>query len=264
MNSLDSGDPHGCGELGQRRSSCRVRRNDKKRETERVQASPSVSPVSPQRHHLVWVDPAGWRQHLVEELPAPYVPIVQEWFEQQRPAVVCRQEPPTPNGAIRLGIPLSPQRGRSRIALTLGDIAVREVQPPPMLVRVIADAPAAWQAPLRQLAAAATALQLSLHVYGSLLWQSLTGEQYVTDQSDVDLLFTASDGTQLESILALLLQWERESGLRADGELLLADGAGVAWRELLRADGAVLVKGTRAVQLLARADIPRNLCEAPG
>jgi len=227
-------------------------------------AGASISPDTLRRHHLAWVDPSGWPQHLVEELPAPHSAIVQEWFEQRRPAVVCRQEPPTPAGAIRLGIPLSPNRGRSRIAVTIDSGAVLDIQPPPMLTRVTLDAPHAWQAPLRQLAAAATALQFSLRVYGSLLWQHLTGEAYVTDQSDVDLLFTARDDAQLQSVLALLLQWERESGLRADGELLLADGAGVAWRELLRADGLVLVKGIRAVQLLARADIPRQLCEANG
>ena len=226
-------------------------------------AGASVSPGVLRRHHLAWVDPAGWQQHLVEKLPAPYLPIVQEWFEQRRPAVVCRQEPATPSGAIRLGIPLSPQRGRSRIALVIDNGALRDSQPPPMLTRVTLDAPSAWQAPLRHLAAAAAVLELSLRVYGSLLWQYLTGEQYVTDQSDVDLLFTARDDMQLQSALALLLQWERESGLRLDGELLLADGAGVAWRELLRADGRVLVKHMTAVQLLTRAEVLNNLGEAP-
>lgn len=224
----------------------------------------SISPGSLQRHHLVWVDPACWQKHLVERLPAAHVPVVQEWFEQRRPAVVCRQEAAAAIGASRLGIPLSPQRGRARIALTLGRDALCDVQAPPLLTRVILDAPPGWQAPLRHLAAAATALQLGLRVYGSLLWQHLTGEAYVTEYSDVDLLFAARDADQLQFTLALLLQWERESGLRADGELLLADGAGVAWRELLRADGMVLVKRTNAVQLLARADIPRHLCETPG
>jgi phosphoribosyl-dephospho-CoA transferase len=214
------------------------------------------------RHYLVWVDPSGWQRHLLEELPATQLPVVQEWFGQRRPAVVCRQEAAKPGGVIRLGIPLSPRRGRSRIALTIGSGALCDVRPPPLLTRVTRDAPPAWQAPLRHLAAAAAALQLSLRVYGSFLWQHLTGETYVTERSDVDLLFAARDDTQLQSMLALLLQWERESGLRADGELLLADGAGVAWRELLRADGTVLAKRTTAVQLLARADIARRLCEA--
>ena len=219
--------------------------------------------VTAQRHHLAWVDAANWQQHLLEKLPAPQLAVAQEWFAQRRPAVVCRREAPVTSDAIRLGIPLSPQRGRERIALTLGHAALCAIQPPPLLTRVTLDAPVAWQAPLRKLAAAAAALQLGLRVYGSFLWQHLTGETYVTERSDVDLLFAARDAGQLQAVLALLPQWERETGLRADGELLLADGSGVAWRELLRTDGMVLVKRIGAVQLLARAEIPRHLCETP-
>jgi phosphoribosyl-dephospho-CoA transferase len=217
-----------------------------------------VAHVAARRHDLVWVDPCCLRQHLHGEIAPSERALVQEWFEHGRPAVVRRSEAHTPDGMINLGIPLSPQRGRLRIALTLAAKVVRDIQPPLLLTRVTPHAPATWQAPLRYLAAAAEAMQLPLRVYGSLLWQHLTGEPYVTERSDVDLLFRVRDAFHLRSAMTLLLQWERETGLRADGELLLADGSGVAWRELLHGDGPVLVKRIAAADLLARADVLQN------
>jgi phosphoribosyl-dephospho-CoA transferase len=132
--------------------------------------------------------------------------------------------------------------------------AVRKTCLPLPLAQVIVSAPPAWQTPLSELDASFAAAGLRLRVYGSLAWQHITHESYVTDQSDVDLLFKPKDRGELDVALTLLQAWEQRSGLRADGEVLLPDGAGVAWRELLRAQNRVLVKSAEGVRLCPVSD----------
>jgi phosphoribosyl-dephospho-CoA transferase len=137
--------------------------------------------------------------------------------------------------------------------------AIRAVQVPPALAQVVASAPAPWQEPLQRLSQAAQSIGISLSVYGSLLWQHLTGEHYVGSRSDVDLLFSVAGAAQLLQAFSLLRDWEQESGLRADGEVQLADGAAVAWRELSCAPAKVLVKSLHDVQLRPGREIMRRL-----
>ena len=53
----------------------------------------------------------------------------------------------------------------------------------------------------------------------------------------------------LDAGLAVLSRWQRQSGIRADGEVRFANGAAVAWPELLNAPRKVLVKHDRGVAL---------------
>lgn len=215
-------------------------------------------PAGLRRHDLVWIDPGSWRLQTAC-VPAPStLAAVHEWFQAQRPAIVCRQQEPAPD-CVCLGVPLPPRQGSARVALLAPRAAMRAVQAPPALAQVIASAPVDWQVPLQRLAQAARSLGISLSVYGSLLWQHLTGERYVGSRSDVDLLLGVAEPAQLLRAFDLLRDWERESGLRADGEIQLADGTAVAWRELLSAPARVLVKGLHGVQLRPGREILRRL-----
>ena len=208
----------------------------------------------PTRHSLVWIDHLHWRRHLLAKLPSDQLAAATAWFRSGRPAVARRRHAAEPAG-VSLGIPLSPANGRRRIALTLAAGAVREIQPPPLLARVIPAAPHTWQPALKQLMHAAQTFGVSFRVYGSLAWQYLTGECYVTTNSDVDLLFYPADYTQLRSGVQLLQDWEQSSGLRADGECISASGTAVAWREILCAHDKLLTKDISAAQLRPRAEI---------
>ncbi len=214
------------------------------------------------RHDLAWIDPESWQpQNVCRHAPSTLA-AVHDWFEAGRPAVVCRQHDPAPD-CVCLGVPLPPRQGGNRVALLARRTGIRAVQAPPSLAQVVPDAPADWQAPLQRLAQAAQSLRISLSVYGSLLWQHLTGEPYVSSRSDVDLLFSVADPGHLLQAFNLLRDWERESGLRTDGEVQLADGAAVAWRELSCAPARVLVKSLHDVQLRPGREILQRLAAAP-
>jgi phosphoribosyl-dephospho-CoA transferase len=205
--------------------------------------------AEPRCHDLVWVHAARLPELVVGE---GFRAEVARWMRRNLPAVVTRQQPLPGEGLVRLGIPLPPSRGRARIALLAPPGAVRRMAPPVPLRDVVASADPAWQAPLRELTEGAAALGVSLRVHGSLAWQHLTGEPYMTSASDLDLLVDVTSRRELERAFRLLESWERRSGRVADAEVRLP-GGGVSWRELASDARQVLVRGSTGPALLPRA-----------
>jgi len=239
------------------------------------------------RHGLVWIAPEH-HASAVAAVSAPNSSAISyadwtclvraaaaNWLAHGRPVVVRQQASAhirrAPSAEVAVGIPLPPQAGKLRIAFTVDIAWIEKTAPPPRLCDVIAHAPSYWCAPLNRLMHRVDALGLTLRVFGSLAWQALTGCDYVTRASDVDLLWQPSTRRQLASAIAVLEDWEAETGLRADGEILFGDDDAVAWREWSRvgrqdigAPHRVLVKalyGSRlhaADELCARLPAPEH------
>lgn len=203
----------------------------------------------PSRHARVWLDPSTWREHLRSAHDARSLHALAGWVAEGRPAVARRREA-SAGDACALAIALPLAQGRARIPFLVDPHTIVRVAQPLRLEDVIASAPPAWQAALSGLVMRGERFGTSFHAYGSLAWQHITGESCVTPQSDVDLLWAARDVAHIERTLALLIAWERESGLRADGELLLPDSRACAWRELLSRPERVLIKTDGGVAML--------------
>ena len=179
--------------------------------------------------------------------------IVMSWLSAKRPLVATRRHPGMPGDRCPLGLPLPPHLGKRRIGIVVPLQAVDEIRPPPFLDRVIPALPSRWRQSLDTLTRRAETRGIRFRVFGSMAWQYLTGESYVGPQSDVDLLWRPSDLEQMRQGLKILSEWEQESSLRGDGEVVLPDGRAVAWRELVARSTAVLVKGLDSVELIPRA-----------
>ena len=151
----------------------------------------------PARHDLIWLDSDRWRDALLAPLPDEWMGALGEWFKRGRPAVVRRQESSTAN-AISLGVALPPSRGKTKIPLLVERRVVTRASAPLLLATALVSAPPAWQAALQSLVDAARERGIEFRVYGSLAWQHLSGEPYLTATSDVDLLWTARNGALLE------------------------------------------------------------------
>lgn len=201
------------------------------------------------RHTLVWLAPEAIGEIDLHLAPSHQAQ-VRHWLAQGFPFVRRRPGPLPDAGHLPLGLPLPPSLGRERISLSTPPHLVRKVAPPLWLKEVIPAAPARWRPSLQRLNARLDELHVPLRVYGSLAWQCLTGMEYLTPASDIDLLFSAASPAQLRQVLSALTAWETESGLRADGELVLATGEAVAWRELLQTPAQVLVKSLAGVALM--------------
>ncbi|HDS1032331.1 TPA: malonate decarboxylase holo-[acyl-carrier-protein] synthase, partial [Stenotrophomonas maltophilia] len=163
-------------------------------------------------------------------------------------AMVARRAVDDPDPRLRLGVPLPPSEGKQRLALRVPLHDVLRLQPPPALDEVLAGGVATdWQAPLQAMRRLAPA-----RVFGAFAWQHLTGLPYVHPRSDIDLLWQVDGARQADLLVERLQHWESTHGQRVDGELCLADGGAVNWREYAGRSREVLVKRLDGAALEAR------------
>ncbi|CAD0352687.1 malonate decarboxylase holo-[acyl-carrier-protein] synthase [Xanthomonas hortorum] len=202
------------------------------------------------RHALVWLHPDARWQALT---PGAQLRL-QQWFAAGLPAVVARRTGSEAPGTLRLGVPLPPGEDKQRLALSVQGADIARSTAPLSLDAVIAHAPTEMQAALQALLTQTQANALQPRVFGSFAWQALTGLAYVHAQSDLDLLWSIETSEQAHAVVTLLQRWEHHHGLRADGELVLADDdTAVNWREYAGSAQHVLVKSNHGCRLLPRA-----------
>ena len=214
-----------------------------------LNAWPTVSPELP-RHTLVWLR-AG----------APWVALsgaserrVRAWLCARLPAVVARRQGDEPENFLRLGVALPASEGKQRLCFSAPFSLIETHRGPLSLPEVSESCPGNWKDALRHLIAVTRAIALEPCVYGSFAWQALTGERYVSPNSDIDLLWRPRDAAQVDALIATMVRWEQVTCRRADGEVLLANGDAVCWRELASGSSRILVKSDASVALRARLD----------
>jgi phosphoribosyl-dephospho-CoA transferase len=214
------------------------------------------------RHSLVWLHDSGWQHVRVDESQRH---IVQHWQAENWPLVVRRRDADATGDDICLGIAVAPdaQGKKLRIPVRVQASAVREMREPLDIVDVIPHAGQTWRRALERLQQDAKEEGITVRVYGSLALQALTGQHYVRETSDIDLLLAPHDRYRLEKMLELL-ERHRHS-LPLDGELEFPDGSAVSWKEWMQARRAsgnrVLVKCAAEVVLLRVDDLLASLGE---
>ncbi|MGX5777140.1 malonate decarboxylase holo-[acyl-carrier-protein] synthase [Methylorubrum zatmanii] len=206
------------------------------------------------RHDLLDVEPDAWRAAVAARADLAALPHVAAWVEEGRP-VILRRSHPGEAGLVPVGLPLPPRDGKRRVGLALPPESVR-LRPPARLTDMRDTCPAAWVRTVEAIVALGACHGLAPRPFGSLLWQSLTGLSYLSEKSDLDLLWPVS-GVVPPGFLACLADIERRAPMRLDGELLLPDGGGVNWHELHAAapGDTVLVKHRDRLALRAAAGV---------
>lgn len=222
-----------------------------------------------ERHSLVWLTAAGWEAAIAAAQPEHAAALAQ-WQRNDWPAIVRRFDP-TPKDTdavdaadaanatdaeasdICLGVPLPPDAAgvKVRIALRVASSHIARTSAA-LELRSALMAAGPWRDGLAALSAAAP----TLRVFGSLAMQTLTGLQYLSPGSDVDLLFHPASRRQLETVISLLARHSEH--LPLDGEVVFPDGAAVSWKEWQAAmthPAKVLVKELRAVRLANTASL---------
>jgi phosphoribosyl-dephospho-CoA transferase len=180
------------------------------------------------------------------------------WHAAGRPFVVARGDS-DPN-VIALGFcavdARRPELRPRRVAVRTDPRHVIDVAGPPRLDEV-AGCPATriGAAPLTRLAAAAAQEGLDIRVYGSWMWQAVTGEGHVRETSDLDVLVDVSGTRQADRAAAFLERQQTDLGLALDGELSFAGLGEVHWREYRHARAEVLVKSVGAMRLMPRSEL---------
>ncbi|SDM76083.1 phosphoribosyl-dephospho-CoA transferase [Methylobacterium phyllostachyos] len=201
------------------------------------------------RHDLVRVEPAAWAAWLETRPDLRDVRHLARWAEMGRPLIVRRRVPGEGGEAIPLGLPLPPVDGKRRIGLALPGAALARMAAPG-LAEAADRAPSAWHPTIAALVALGRDHGAAPRPFGSLLWEAVTGLTYLTATSDLDLLWPCPTPVPA-GLLAGLDAVARTAPMRLDGEILLADGTGLHWRELRDAPegGSVLAKSLDEVTL---------------
>jgi phosphoribosyl-dephospho-CoA transferase len=208
------------------------------------------------RHDLVWLTPEGWHA-AAERATARERAAIELWAGGDWPTTVRRRDAGIPAGCVALGLSLPPDPvdgSKPRIALHARREHVARWSPPLPLAAVLACAPDEWRAALAALVDAAQ--PASLHAYGSLALQAITGRPYLTASSDIDLVFRPAGVEQLYYVIELLAS--RAAHLPLDGEVMFPSGDAVAWKEWRNArDGTarVLVKSMDRVRMAQAASL---------
>lgn len=207
-----------------------------------------MAEVARRRHDLVRVDASAWAASLAARPDLAELPWVAEWAARGWPLMVRRPVGTEPDGRVPLGLPLPPSAGKLRLAFELPAEVLSAPGPPPLLFSAAASAPPAWRPTLTRL----VALDRSVRVFGALAWQALTGLDYLSPTSDLDLLWPWPPGDRLDDLLAAIAAIEAQAPMGLDGELVRPDGAAVNWRELASTAPEVLVKRLDSVTLQSR------------
>lgn len=199
------------------------------------------------RHDLLTVAPAAWAALLAERPDLDGIPYLADWAARGWPVIVRRRVPGEDAARVPAGLPLPPGLGKRRIGLALDPGTVRP-RPGPTLAEARGVAPVSWHPTLDALIALGRAHAIVPRVFGGLLWQALTGLAYLSASSDLDLLWP---GPVDRSVLDGFTRIDAQAPMRLDGEILLADGFAVNWRELHAAEpgDTILAKGLERLEL---------------
>jgi phosphoribosyl-dephospho-CoA transferase len=179
------------------------------------------------------------------------------WVERGWPLIARRMAPGDEMGdaaGVPLGLPLPPAQGKRRLAFVVPAEAIVSTSPPPTMEAAMEAAPASWRPTMDRLVGIAAACGGEARLYGSLAWRLLTGLDYLTARSDLDMLLPLPARHDVRCLTDTIAALERAAPMNLDGELVRSDGAGVNWRELHEGAAQVLVKTAGEAVLLDTAD----------
>ncbi len=176
-------------------------------------------------------------------------PLIAHWVDNGWP-LVARRAVSGEGAGVPLGLPLPPGKPKRRISVLAQSEEVVSIAPPPPLCSVRRVLPRPWWRTLEHLDLLSVLYAVELRVCGSVAWRAITGLDYLTERSDLDLLIYIQPDTDMREVTAALAAIESGACMRLDGELIRPDGAGVSWREFHARTPQVLMKSVRGVTLI--------------
>ena len=219
---------------------------------------------TPVRHDLLHFDPSAWPILLGGRPDLQALNGVRDWQTYRYPLMSRRRQPDDPAGGWPVGIALPPSQGKLRLALNIAPEHVVSVEHPPLLRdaldgRLSGRLPGAWTARSTQLDDACATVGLAPRLFGGAMWQCVTGVPYLTDNSDLDLIWPvpADAIDRVPDLLRALGLIDAMDGPRLDGEIVFGSAGAVQWRELAAAgpDDTILVKTETTVEIMTRAQL---------
>lgn len=201
------------------------------------------------RHTLVWLSQAPGAETADDRARAA------TWHTAGRPFVVTRRR--GDGTEIGLGFcttdPSHPELRPRRVAARTDPAhIVRHARPPELEEIARCPAATAQARSFSRLISAAARAGHDIHVYGSWMWQALTGERHVHEASDLDVVIDVAGLDAADDAAAFLAREEPDLAFRIDGELSFPGLGEVQWREFRQDRNEVLLKSADTLKLVPR------------
>lgn len=184
------------------------------------------------RHDLLQVDAATWQAMLDERPELTDLPLVAGWASHGWPVIVRRPTASDTAGRVPTALPLPPCHGKRRVSFSISSGSGVAARPAVLLREAARTAPPTWRPTIAKLLDLGEEIGVAPRVFGALLWEHVTGLAYLTERSDLDLLWAVPDYFASDTLVAGLRQLDADGPVRLDGEVELPDGGGVNWREI--------------------------------
>ncbi len=182
--------------------------------------------------------------------------VVERWHADGNPFVVCRQR--GDDDHLSLGFCLATPGVRPRrIAVKARLEDILRAARPPLLEEVVASQsnPPAIVGAFVLLSHAVADAGLVVRVFGSWMWQALTGGLHVSDSSDLDVLVDVADADAAELATDILQRLAPDCPFKIDGELSLPGLGEVHWQEYRNGEPLILLKSINAIRMVRREDL---------
>lgn len=218
---------------------------------------PAAAWREPARHDLLRLTRDGWASLAGREPALATTAWLPLWAARDFPVMRRRAQPGDDPFLLPVAVALPAAFGRARPAFQVARADVAVVQRPPALVDVLPRLPDRLRARAIAALSAAGTDGPTTHLFGSAMWQAVTGLDCLHERSDLDLLWCFADTPdrpdRIDRLLAALSALDASAGVQLDGEIVLDDHRAVNWRELAAPGGnALLVKTVDAVGMMSR------------
>lgn len=212
-------------------------------------------PARALRHRPVWLAPALSRGDVAGCEEPSAIDRVIDRARKAWPVIGRGVLPHDTPDRLPLGLACIEAGRRIRISFSVPMRAVLRIEEPLPLAEVARTLPPAMRSTALRLVQIAGEIGMPLRVYGSVFWQHTSGDAYLYDRSDLDLLAQPETADDARRWLDALKLTDATSAVRIDGEVELPTGEAVAWRELAAAGEKILVKSDAGPSLRPRTSV---------
>ncbi len=209
----------------------------------------------PVRHDLLYLTGDGWAALMARDPALAGITGLRHWAAHHLPIMRRRRQLGDQPGLVPVAVALPAAQGRARLAFQVAPEEIAIIRQPPALGEAASGLPQFLRLRAEAVLTLAAGLGLAPCLFGSAMWQHVTGLSYLHARSDLDLLWNIPNGRKpaIGRLVAALRAIEAAPGPRLDGEIVLDRAWAVNWRELA-GEGAteLLVKTGENVVLMTR------------